>query len=337
MHRRLAPLVGILIVLSITAPMGARAATPTEPVPRIVATFPPGDVFGSFAESLAAAPDGSLYATVTIWHDATSNTGRLYRISVDGRMRQVGPDLDVGILSGLAFGQDGGIYAGAIAFAPTDEPAGVLRYGPDGKVSRVVTLPEGAFPNGLAFHGGALYISDSWNGAIWKTVPRRGHSETLDTPWLVDPTLGVVTEGGWAGVNGIAFLGNTLYAVNADAGSVVRIPVNRDGSAGAPALFVQPQAGLVGADGIAFDADGGLWIAVNHGDEFAGGALAVAGRDGRVRMVADDPGWLDYPVQPAFGVGATAQTLYVLNGSLNPGTPNLIALKAGVRGVALGK
>ena len=32
-----------------------------------------------------------------------------------------------------------------------------------------------------------------------------------------------------------------------------------------------------------------------------GGALVRMGRDGRVQVIASDPGWLDYPSQPAFG------------------------------------
>lgn len=340
MQRRLTPFMGALLVLALAAPPAAQASAPrphavAPPTPRVIATFPADGEFGSFAESLAVARDGSLYASVTVWKDATSNVGKLYRISPNGRMHQIGPDLRVGILSGLAFGPDGYLYAGEIAFGPLDEPAGVLRFGLDGSVSRVVNLPEGTFPNGLAFRGGDLYIADSWSGAIWRAHPRAGHVETLATPWLQDPSLGVVTEGGWEGVNGIAFRGSTLYAVNADAGTVVRIPLQRNGSAGTPTVFVQASGELVGADGVAFDTAGGLWVAVNHGDEPAGGALIRVDSTGHLTVVASDPGWLDYPVQPVFGRGAAGPWLYVLNGSLNPGTPNLIALKVVVRGAQL--
>lgn len=340
--------VGAALVL----PSAALGASPTRhqavavAPPRVVTSFPAGHAFGSFAESLAVARDGSLYASVTIWQADTSNIGRLYRITPDGRMRQVGPDLPVGILSGLAFGPDGYLYAGEIAFAPSDEPAGVLRFGLDGSVSRAVTLPFGTFPNGLAFHGGALYISDSTSGAIWKAVPRAGRAESLDTPWLQDPSLGVVTETGWEGVNGIAFRGNALYAVNADAGTVVRIPIARSGMPGTPATFVQPDTDLRGADGVAFDQDGGLWIAINHADDPEGasrpvGALVRVDRLGHPTVIANNPGWLEYPTQPAFGYSGSARsTLYVLNGALNPlsfepGVPSLVALKVDVRGVPL--
>ena len=52
--------------------------------------------------------------------------------------------------------------------------------------------------------------------------------------------------------------------------------------------------------------------------------------------MANDPVWLDYPSQPAFGTNGRARsTLYVLNGSLNDGNCNVIAIDAGVRGQPL--
>ena len=332
-------LTAIALAIGMIAPSSVAAAGPATDGstknlhPRVIATFPTGYEFNSFAESLAVAPGGELYATVTIWKDGTSDVGKLYRIGPGGRMRQVGPDLAVGILSGLAFDDRGYLYAGVIAFGPGDEPAGVLRFAPDGSVTRAVTLPEGTFPNGLAFHDGALYIADSGFGAIWKAYPAMGRIATLTEPWIEDPTLAPT---GGLGVNGIAFRGGALYGVNADTGAVVRIPVNRNGGAGRPSLVVAPNADMIGADGVAFDVDGGLWVAINHGDETVGGALVRVGPYGHPTVVANDPGWLDYPAQPAFGVTqATRTTLYVVNGSLNTGNCNVIALNVGVAGAPL--
>lgn len=211
----------------------------------------------------------------------------------------------------------------------------MLRIDRDGRATRAVTLPAGTFPNGLAFRGGDLYVSDSWNGAVWRAHPRGNGNVTLTTPWIKDPLLAVASETGWEGVNGIAFGDDALYAVNADTGSVVRIPVRRDGSPGKASLVLTDPA-LVGADGIAFDAEGGLWITVNHGDVDVGGALVRMGRNGRLQVMASDPGWLDYPSQPAFGTRpGDRTTLYVVNGSLNTGNCNVIALDVGVRGQPL--
>lgn len=107
------------------------------------------------------------------------------------------------------------------------------------------------------------------------------------------------------------------------------------GTPGKPVVVVSPDARLVGSDGVAFDETGGLWIAVNHGDQLGAGALIRVDAAARLQVLASDPGWLDYPVQPAFGRGTGSSSLYVLNGSLMPGIPNVIALKVGTRGVRL--
>ncbi len=304
-------------------------------VPRVVATFPTGYAFNSFAESMAFDRDGNLFATVTIWTDGTWNQGQVWKISPNGKMKQVGPNLDVGILSGLAFDPSGNLYAGLITFDTDNVPSGVLRIDRNGQATRVVTLPPGSFPNGLAVREGDLYISDSARGAIWRAHLRRDAVATLTNPWLADPLLAVASPDGWEGINGIAFWGDTLLAVNADTGSVIRIPLRRDGSPGRPSVVVADPV-LLGSDGIALDAEGDLWIAVNHADRAVGGALIRVGRAGRIQVVASDPGWLDYPSQPAFGVsGRDRSTLYILNGSYNTGNCNLIALDVSVRGQPL--
>ncbi len=52
----------------------------------------------------------------------------------------------------------------------------------------------------------------------------------------------------------------------------------------------------------------------------------VFDRAGTLTVVADDPGWLDYPVQPVVGRGRTGGTLFVANGSFGNGTPYVVAL-----------
>ena len=313
---------------------GAAVAESGSPSPRVVATFPTGYEYNSFAESLAIDRAGNLFVSVTIWTDGSWNRGQLWKISPDGRMRQLGKDLDVGILSGLAFDEDGNLYAGLVTFDTNDVPSGVLQFAPNGRATRVVTLPPGSFPNGLAFHDGDLYISDSWNGAVWRAHPRAGRNRcSARRP-------GCRTRRSRSSAAGRASMGSRsgatrCMAVNADTGSVVRIPVRRNGSHGLPTVVVTDPA-LVGSDGIAFDEQGGLWIAVNHGDEDAGGALLRMSRTGSLSVVANDPGWLDYPSQPAFGVRpGDATTLYVVNGSLNTGNCNVIALSVSVRGQPL--
>ena len=83
---------------------------------------------------------------------------------------------------------------------------------------------------------------------------------------------------------------------------------------------------LVTGDGIVFDADGTLWVAVNTG------AIATVGRDSSVSVLSIDPSSLDYPTQAVFGTGNNRTTLFVTNGSFDVGTPDLIAIDLGRRG-----
>jgi hypothetical protein len=334
MRRRLAALAtGTLLLVALTMPGpanatgggggGPPAAGPL--VPRIVATFSAGEG-GSFAESMVADQKGNLFASVTDWMpEGASNVGQIWQISRDG-VSPFGFRLDAGggLLTGVAFDDEGQLYVGDATFGYGLAP-GVFRVTAGAPPTRVLSLPDFAFPNGLAFHAGYLFVSDS-NGAIWRVRPRVD-AVAPPSPWIEDPLLRPVA--GWEGVNGIAFLGNDLYAVNADTGTVIRVPVLRDGSPGSP-LVVASDSALVTADGVAFDDDGDFWIAVNHE---SGGALARVTRDGSVTVVVSDPGWLDYPSQPVFGQSGSARTtLYVENGSLSNGTPNVIALGVGVRG-----
>lgn len=324
MRRRLAALAAAAVVVAGlgAAPVAAGAPKGGAPLsPRVVTTFDPGPL-GSFAESLARDSQGALYASVTDWMpDGVPNTGQVWRIGRDGRRTAYGPSIDTegGLLSGLVFGDDGALYVGVITF--TSDPApGVVRIDSNGNLTRVLDLPDWTFPNGLAFHAGYLYVSDS-TGAIWRVRPRTGVVETQTEPWLADPLLAPQT--GWEGINGIAFLGNNLFGVNADTGTVVRIPVDRSGAPGEIAV-VATAAELQTADGVAFDASGRLWVAVNLE---SGGRLARVATDGSVTVVVDDPGWLDYPSQIVFGADA-GHTLYVENGSLNAGAPSIVAIDA---------
>ena len=319
MHRRLSLISAVFAVAGMMSQASAASAAPptAKAAPRIVCEFVPGDG-GSFAESLVLGARGDLFASVTDWMpDGVADVGRIWRIHA-GALQRFGPELDAGggLLTGLATDDEGNLYVGDATFGYDTAP-GVFRIDPAGSLTRVLTLPDWTFPNGLTFHAGYLYVSDS-TGAIWRTRPGVG-GEVQSTPWLADPSL--APSVGWEGVNGITFAGNTLYAVNADTGTVLRLPLLGDGAPGPISTLISDPA-LVTADGIALDPDGTLWIAVNHE---SGGALATVDRHGTLRVVANDPTWLDYPSQPVFGPGRSP-ILYVENGSLANGTPDVIAL-----------
>lgn len=161
---------------------------------------------------------------------------------------------------------------------------------------RTGTLPRPALGvglNDLTFdRAGNVYVSDSFQGVIWRTGPRGGEA----TVWVDDPLLrtsGVPPFG----ANGLRFDGRetALFVANTGNDTIVRIPVvggppGATGSAGAPAVFAN---GINGADGLVIDEDDNVWVAANQADEIVvvdptGKAIAKLGdfegidRDGAV-------------------------------------------------------
>lgn len=295
--------------------------------PHVLVTFPTGDL-GQFAESMVADRDGNLFVSVTAWKDAAWNKGQIWKVTPRGVATKFGPELDVGLLTGLALDDHGRLYAGLYNFGDPSAPSGVLRIDAQG-ATQVLSLPVGesgiaSFPNGLAFRDGELYVSDSAVGAIWRTQPHRNVNDVQTVPWLQDAILTPTV--GWEGINGIAIDATGIDAVVADTGLVVRIPFGRHGAPGAVRTIAADRL-LTHADGVAYARDGSLWVVTNGDAAVTGSVLKVSPR-GHITVVAQDPGWLDYPTQLVFGTTCgTANTLYVSNGAFNnlSGVSNVIA------------
>jgi glucose/arabinose dehydrogenase len=295
--------------------------------PQVLVTFPPGDL-GQFAESMVADHDGNLFVSVTAWKDAAWNKGQIWKITPRGVATKFGPELDVGMLTGLAFDDHGRLYAGLNTFGDPAAPSGVLRI--DARsATQVLSLPVGqsgiaSFPNGLAFHDDDLYVSDSTLGAIWRTRPHRNVNDVQTVPWLQDGILAPTV--GWEGINGIAINATGIDAVVADTGLVVRVPFLRHDAPGAMRTIAADPL-LTHADGVAYARDGSLWV-VTNGDAAATGSVLKVSPRGHITVVAQDPGWLDYPTQLVFGTDCgTTDTLYISNGGFNnvSGISNVIA------------
>lgn len=189
----------------------------------------------------------------------------------------------------------------------------VLKVDPQtGAASVFVALPSGAGPNALAFDAsGNVYVSDSFLATIWRT-PSIGGSAT---PWVADPLLGTSGVPPF-GANGMAFNRNAtaLFVANTGNDTIVRVPVNGDGSAGTPEVFVNS---INGADGLIIDASDNLWVAANQADE-----IVVVDPTGRVVAKLGDfdgvdvhgaPNGLLFPASLVFSGGF----LYVTNLSLD--------------------
>lgn len=210
-------------------------------------------------EGITADFFGNLYVTSFAPNGSVAN-GRIAVLSHSGRLLRV---LDVANASpgllGIAFNpKTHDLLVADLGFAQ------VLKVNPfTGASSVFTTIPGGgaAGPNGLAFdHHGNVYVSDSFQGIVWRTGPHGGAASAWVTSDLLK-TTGIPPFG----ANGLAFNNSesALFVANTGDDSIVRIPVAA-GAPGDPAVLVY---GINGADGLIIDRHDNIWIAANQSDE----------------------------------------------------------------------
>ena len=219
-----------------------------------------------FPEGIAADAQGNVYV-------ATFDFERPNIIYVFGRNGHVQATVPVpGVPLGLAFDSAGNLYVANFG------GGNVLRFSPPFNAGSLPTvLPVTGCPgpfdcglNALAFDAsGDLYVSDSFGGRIFKLDLPAGTSSVFVTDELLRPAP---APHGFPpfGANGLAFRGGTLYVANTADDRILKVDV--------ATKAVTPFAESInGADGIAFDDKGRLWVAANQGDE-----LVALNADGRV-------------------------------------------------------
>jgi gluconolactonase len=227
-------------------------------------------------------PDGSwLVAELAL------DRGTVRWISVDGTDSR--PLAKTGRPNGLALDRNGDVWV-----CETLTPA-VLRLRLSGEFESVLEAADGVplcWPNDLCFGpDGALYVTDS--GLLVRDfLDERGapveHWASLPCDGKVvrfDPATGesAVLDSGYEFTNGIAFgPDGRLYVNETMSGNVYRYTIGDGGGVvGERELFgnvYDPDwegTVLRGPDGMAFSADGRLWVAV-----FGQGDVTVLGRDG---------------------------------------------------------
>lgn len=148
---------------------------------------------------------------------------------------------------------------------------------PDGS-SDTITFGSGArVPNAMVFDRyGNLYISDSFQGAIF----RIDNVAYCPTPCFVATVShdSLLATAGFPpfGANGLALShdGKTLFIANTGDDRVLKLDLTKPPlSTDAVSVFAES---INGADGIAFDERGRLWVAANQNDEVV--ALNTNGR-----------------------------------------------------------
>jgi DNA-binding beta-propeller fold protein YncE len=144
---------------------------------------------------------------------------------------------------------------------------------PDGSFD-TITFGDGArVPNALVFDRyGNLYVSDSFQGAIFRIAsPATCAPGCTATVVVQDPLLATAGFPPF-GANGIAFNGDesALFIANTGDDRVLRL----DMYSNEVTVFAES---INGADGLAFDDRGRLWVAANQADE-----VVALNSDGRV-------------------------------------------------------
>jgi len=274
-------LVAVLVGIALLAPP-AHAWFRT-PATRF-ATLPPG---AAHPEGITVDDRGNVYVTTFAVQGTPTGNGQLYVFNQHGRLlRQVNVAGSSTLLLDLAFHPITGALL-ILDFAASK----VLRVDPVSGASQVFSdISAGSQPglNVLTFdRSGNVYVSGSFSGAVYKIAPHGG----APAIWVQSALLTTTGVPGF-GANGLAFNGaqTTLFVNNTGNDQVVKIPVNPDGSAGTPAVFVNS---VNGADGLIIDRHDNLWIAANQADE-----IVVIDPSGRTIAKLGDFNGLDHDGAP---------------------------------------
>jgi sugar lactone lactonase YvrE len=307
----------IRIICSAAVLLGLFAAAPSanawDRSDADVLTVLPNTASGqpSSVEGLTVGPDGNIYVPTFGFNSSGALTGNatLYVLKPDGKvLRQVTIANSSPHMLGLRFNPVNGFLLVLDFGAGT-----VLHVDPMTGASSVFVpaIPNSGL-NALTFDKlGNAYISDSFNGVIWKVGPNGGTPTIWSNSPLLGPGTGLTPP---FGANGVEFSndGKTLFVANTAFHQIIQIPVNGDGSAGTASVFI---TGINAPDGIAIDRDGNIWICANQEDD-----IVVIDKTGKViAKLGDFNGFnkdgvargLLFPASLAFSLDR--KTLYVSN------------------------
>ncbi|MBT2395548.1 hypothetical protein [Streptomyces sp. ISL-100] len=318
---RLAGIATAAVALAALASAPTSAHEPTLTDPRVVEHFNFDE--GQTPENIALEPDGSANVTFAFARQVARLSPHHEPRIIAELPAVANPDTPIAgaaVTTGIARAHDGTLY---VNYATGNRLTGVWRVSPKHRTAKqIACLPENGFPNGLALDEkrGVLYAADSVKGTVWRVPAKAAPGRGCVKPkaWatgsklqpLPPPAVGV-------GANGLKLRNGAVWVSNSDKGLLLRIPVNRNGSAGP----IQTRAtGLTGIDDFTFafpKHDDTVLAALISSSE-----VAVVRPNGRhsIALTAEDG--LSNPTS----VAVQGKTVYVPSASyfITPPNPNLL-------------
>ena len=182
----------------------------------------------------------------------------------------------------------------------------------------------GVFCNDVALDEvtGDLYASDSLAGRVVRVKASDRQSNTTAENWLEDSALAGPDAMEPFGANGIFKLGSFLYVVNLGRGTLVRIAINGDGTAGAITQVAltdsksQPYT-FNGADGMKSIGTDTLVVVENSGNRLTQVKLADIGGANPTGVVTVLTTRLDAPTTVAISFDPGNEAAFVVEGQLD--------------------
>ena len=276
---------------------------------RIVAHF--DFTAGQQPENITLEPNGDADVTFAYAHQVA-------RVTPQGKITILAtlPAATSGTtaVSGIVRTSDGTLYVNYIDIGGTQ--SGIWRINRNGSAEQVSALPDAGFLNGLALDPGtgALFTVDSYSGTVWKVWPRTGKAIV----WASGQDLQPTAPGGF-GVNGLKVHNGSVWVSNSSQGTLLRIPMLPDGTAGPTAVAA---TGLASIDDFSFTGHGDTLLAAQPGLNQVD--LITPGGASQAVLIAADG------LSGPSSVAVSGRTVYVTSAAYATGVdPNLLTAHLG--------
>ncbi|MDQ6677517.1 MAG: hypothetical protein M3Z09_09500 [Acidobacteriota bacterium] len=237
-------------------------------------------------ENIAVSSGGDLFVTGSFLD------GIIYRISLGGSSQVFGQAPDFAL--GVAFDTGGNLVVAS--------GTSLYRFQPDGTRSLITDIAGAQSLNGVTpFSPGVVLVADDGAATVWQVNVNTGSARAWLSGGLLEPNNDSLP----IGPNGVKLFGGAAYITNTGAGTIIRVPILPDVSAGAPSVYA---SGLP-LDDFAFGADGSLFLATQVEN-----SVIRLFPDGTRSIVATQADGLLGDSSLAFGrTAADSQDIYVVN------------------------